>query len=105
MEKISKHFACNKPSLKQTLKRDREGSCVSSGSGTTRTPEYAMHVTNHVQTLPARQTCSEQHIRGYTTRLQIKIAYCFAFHVIFTDFRDIFIEAVTFRIGAYSTQE
>ena len=27
--------------LKSTLKRDREGSCVSRGSGTT--PEYAMH--------------------------------------------------------------
>ena len=67
--------------------------------------QSVLHVTNHVRPLPARQTCSEQHIRGYTTRLQIKIAYCFAFHVIFTDFRDIFIEAVTFRIGAYSTQE
>ena len=64
-----------------------------------------LHVTDHVRPLPARQNCSEQHIRGYTTRLQMKIAYCFPFHVIFTDFRDISIEAVAFRIGAYSTQE
>ena len=49
--------------------------------------------------------CSEQHILGYTTRSQMKIAYCFAFHDILTDFHEISIEAVIFRIGAYSTQE
>ena len=34
----------------------------------------------------------------------MKLAYCFAFHVTLTDY-EMCIEAVTFRIGAYSTQE
>ena len=51
------------------------------------------------------KSCSEQHIRGYMTRSQVKLAYCVTFDVIFTDFRETSIEAVTFRIGAYSTQE
>ena len=51
------------------------------------------------------KSCSEQHICGYMTRSQVKLAYCVTFDVIFTDFRETSIEAVTFRIGAYSTQE